>query len=53
MAYCNMGLAYDKLGELKEAINAHKKAIEFNSNIDKAYCGMGHAYASLDPLKTW
>ncbi|CAC9505607.1 hypothetical protein [uncultured Gammaproteobacteria bacterium] len=51
MAYCNMGLAYDKLGELKEAIKAHKKAIEFNSNIDKAYCGMGHAYASLDKLK--
>jgi tetratricopeptide (TPR) repeat protein len=47
-AYCGIGLSYDKLGEFKEAIEAFKKAIEFNSNNDNAYYNnMGLVYLKL------
>jgi tetratricopeptide (TPR) repeat protein len=47
MAYYNMGVAYDKLKEYQEAIDAYKEAIKIKPDDHKAYYNMGVAYDKL------
>jgi tetratricopeptide (TPR) repeat protein len=42
-----MGVAYDKLKEYQEAIDAYKEAIKIKPDDHKAYCNMGVAYDKL------
>jgi tetratricopeptide (TPR) repeat protein len=42
-----MGVAYDKLKEYQEAIDAYKEAIKIKPDYHKAYCNMGVAYGEL------
>jgi tetratricopeptide (TPR) repeat protein len=50
-AYDNMGAAYTELGEFKEAIEAHEKAIKIKPDSHKAYYNMGVAYTELGEFK--
>lgn len=46
-AYCNLGVAYGKLGLYYEAAEAYKHAIRVSPNHAYIYCNLGSAYGEL------
>jgi tetratricopeptide (TPR) repeat protein len=44
LAYCNIGIAYDDLGNYREAIKCYQKAVTIDPNYASAYNNMGKAY---------
>ena len=49
-AYCNLGVAYGKLGLFRDAIIAFKDCLKFNNSCSRALLGLGIAYYKLGEL---
>ncbi|CAD7779150.1 MAG: Tetratricopeptide repeat protein [Candidatus Methanoperedenaceae archaeon GB37] len=46
-AWYNLGVAYNKIDKLNEAIEAYKKAIKIKPDMHEAWCNLGVAYDDL------
>ena len=57
-SYCNLGNAYQDLGEFKTAIKYHQRHLEIAKEVGdkagegKSYCNLGNAYQGLGEFKT-
>ena len=50
-SYCNLGNAYERLGDLKTAINFYERGLKIAKEMDMRYGNLGIAYQSLGDLK--
>ena len=56
-AYCNLGIAFENLGDIQKAIEYHERHLKIMKEVGnrvgegKGYCNLGSAYVSLGELQ--
>ena len=57
LAYCNLGIEYQSVGDFKQAVDYHQKDLSISKELGdreaeaSAYCNLGNAYQSLGDFK--